>query len=386
MGPAFCERDGMSHPYRASPLVALFSPSLCGGGAERVLVNLACGMVADGVSVDVVLASAKGPFLADLPADARVIDLKASRIAYSVIPLARYLRDVRPDALLGFLDHANIAAIAAAALSRSCTPVFVGIHNTWTEMHERGDRRLRMLSRIASIAYRSATAEIAVSHGAAASAERCLRLDPSKVRVIYNPVITKDLFSKAEAPAEHPWFAPGQPPVVLGVGRLTEQKQFATLVASFARLRTRCAARLMILGEGEDRLALEAFIRELGLSECVALPGFVVNPYPYMRSAAVFVLSSAYEGLPTVLIEALAIGAAIVSTDCPSGPSEILDNCRHGALVPVGNIEAMADAIYEALTSDRPERDADAWTNFTVPVATAAYLEAMLPPRPKPSH
>ncbi len=183
---------------------------------------------------------------------------------------------------------------------------------------------------------------------------------------------------KAAEPIGHHWFAPGQPPVVLGIGRLTKQKEFVTLLRSFAQVRTHCAARLMVLGEGEDRLSLEALINDLGLSECVALPGFVKNPYPYLRAASVFALSSAWEGLPTVLIEALALGTPIVSTNCPSGPSEILNGGQHGALIPVGDSEAMADAIYKALTSGRSERNAEAWRKFTVPVATAAYLEALL--------
>ncbi len=239
-----------------------------------------------------------------------------------------------------------------------------------------------MLARIARVAYRYAAGVITVSDGAAAAVETSLGIRRSRVQVIYNPVITGEIFSQAETAVDHPWFRYGQPPVIVGIGRLTEQKQFATLISSFSRLRARCPARLMILGEGEQRCALEALVRKLGLSEDVALPGFVANPYPYLRRAAVFVLSSAWEGLPTVLIEALALGTPIVSTNCASGPAEILGNGRLGALVPVGDIDAMAEATYQAITHrhPKPERAASSWAKYTVPAATAAYLDALFDP------
>jgi glycosyltransferase involved in cell wall biosynthesis len=366
-------------PQSQRPVIALFSPALEGGGAERVLLNLAVGLITEGIRVDVVLASATGVFLAQLPREARVIDLKASRIGSSVLPLARYLREVRPDALLAFQDHTAVAAIAAAAISRSRTPIFPAIHSTWTKMLETGGRRQQVLACIASLAYRHAAGVITVSDGAAESLVSCLGVERSRVHVIYNPVITGDLFLKAEVAVGHPWFKAGQPPVILGIGRLTRAKDFATLVASFAHLRAHSPARLMILGEGEERSALETLIRNLGISDDVALPGFVDNPYPYLRQSAVFVLSSAWEGLPTVLIEALALGAPIVSTDCPSGPAEILRNGSYGSLVPVGDVEAMSDAIYKAIKVKSSRPDDSSWARFTVPSATATYIETLLP-------
>ena len=342
-----------------------------------MLVNLACGMIDDGIGVDVVLARAQGPFLSDLPAAVRVTDLKVSRMACSVLPLARYLREARPDALLAFLDHSSVAAIAAAVLSGSRTPVFVAVHSTWTKVLEGAGRKDRLLARIAGIAYRHAAGVITVSHGAAAAVRSCLGVDGSQVHVIYNPVVTHDLFAKAEAAVEHPWFKAGQPPVILGIGRLNQAKNFGALIASLARLRARCPARLMVLGEGEERPTLESLVKKLGLSEHVALPGFVANPYPYLRRASVFVLSSAWEGLPTVLIEALALGVPIVSTDCLSGPSEILDHGRLGALVPVGDIDAMAGAMYRAITTRHAKPDDASWAKFTAPAATAAYIETL---------
>jgi glycosyltransferase involved in cell wall biosynthesis len=197
-----------------------------------------------------------------------------------------------------------------------------------------------------------------------------------KIKVIYNPVITPELFAKAEEPLDHPWFRPGEPPVVLGVGRLTQAKDFPTLIRAFALVRKERPARLMILGEGEERPKLEALVRELGLEEDVALPGFVGNPYKYIARAGVFVLSSAWEGLPTTLVEALALGTPVVSTNCKSGPEEILEEGRWGRLVPVGNIEELAKAIGESLSMPRL-LNGGALDRFRVDIVVDRYLEVM---------
>jgi glycosyltransferase involved in cell wall biosynthesis len=358
-------------------LVALFAPSLAGGGAERVLVNLASGLRSRQIDVDVVLAAAVGPFLSELQDIARVIDLKASRIAYSVGPLARYLHVAGPDALISFLDHANVAAIAAAALSRRSIPVFASVHVAWSTALKNSKWKHLLIGHIARFAYPHAAGIIFVSRGAEMAAKNYLGIIHKNSHVIYNPIINDDLFSKAESEIEHPWFGKQHPPVVLGIGRLTQQKQFATLIRSFSRLRSIGPAKLMILGEGEERPSLEALVKNLGLSGDVALPGFIRNPYPYLRQASVFVLSSAWEGLPTVLVEALALGTPIVSTDCPSGPSEILGGGQYGALVPVGDTEAMTTAIYRAITGEHQRPDGSSWLKFTTSVATAAYVDIL---------
>jgi glycosyltransferase involved in cell wall biosynthesis len=186
---------------------------------------------------------------------------------------------------------------------------------------------------------------VVVSREAADDLARTARLARERIEVIYNPVITPALREQAAQAPDHPWFAPGQPPVVLGVGRLTRQKDFPTLIRAFAEVRRRRTARLVILGEGEERPALTALVAELGLDPDVALLGFRDNAAAYMARAAVFVLSSAWEGLPTVLIEALATGTPVVSTDCQSGPREILQEGRLGDLVTVGDPAGLARAI-----------------------------------------
>jgi glycosyltransferase involved in cell wall biosynthesis len=194
------------------------------------------------------------------------------------------------------------------------------------------------------------------------------------VEVVYNPVITPAMLAHSNQPPDHSWFTPDQPPVILGVGRLTRQKDFATLVRAFAEVRRCRQSRLMILGEGEEQRRLEVLARELGVADDVAVPGFRENVMSYLAASELFVLSSAWEGLPTVLIEALAAGTRVVSTDCPSGPREILQDGRLGALVPVGDAPALARAIMSALDQPRDMAAPDALVPFTRDAAVDHYL------------
>lgn len=358
--------------------LAIFLPNLGGGGAERVMLNLAEGVAGRGHPTDLVLAGAAGEYQGQVPPGVRQVDLGGRRTLRSARRLAAYLRRERPTALISALGHANIVALWARRLARVDTAVVVTEHLALQRQpaHTLAERVFPPLVRLE---YPRAAAVVAVSEGVADAFAAVTGLGRELISVIYNPVVTPRLLDLAARPPEHPWFQPGEPPVVLGVGRLTAQKDFATLIRAFARVRRRAPARLLILGEGEDRASLEAEVARNGLrlGPDVQLPGFVANPYPYMAGARVFALSSVREGLPTVLIEALAVGATVVSTDCPSGPREILAGGRHGRLVPVGDAPALAAALGEALEEParRPARD-DAWAAFTRDAAVTAYLRA----------
>ncbi|MFZ8789918.1 MAG: glycosyltransferase [Acidilobaceae archaeon] len=359
--------------------IALFLPSLRGGGAEKVMVNLALGFVEQGLKVDLVLAKAEGPYLSRVPEEVRVVDLGARRVLYSLPGLVRYLRRERPQAMLSALNYANIVAIWAKLLARVQTHLVVSEHNTLScSTQNASSVRVKLLPLLIKIFYPYADAVVAVSHGVAEDLITMTGLPMEKVKVIYNPVITPELFAKAEEPLDHPWFRPGEPPVVLGVGRLTQQKDFPTLIRAFALVRKERPARLMILGEGEERPKLEALVRELRLEEDVALPGFVDNPYKYMKRAAVFVLSSRWEGFGIVLVEAMALGTPVVATDCPSGPAEILENGKWGHLVPVGEPLHLARAILKILQDDvyiSPPKVA--WKRFSKDNTVIAYLQVL---------
>lgn len=355
--------------------IAFFLPSLRGGGAERVMINLAQGITERGFAVDLVLAAAEGTFLEQLPPAARLIDLRAGRVLPSLAPLTRYLRRERPRALISSMSHANLVALWASMLARRGTPVLVTVHNTLSQTtQQQGPLVGRLWPRLLRTFYPWAAHVVAVSRGAADDLARTSGVSRDRVKVVYNPVITPSMIALARQSPGHPWFTPGQPPVILGVGRLTQQKDFATLLRAFAEVRRRRAARLVILGEGEERAALAGLAQQLGVTEDVALIGFRENALAYMAASAVFVLSSAWEGLPTVLIEALATGTRVVSTDCPSGPREILQGGRLGALVPVGDSSALAEAILAALEQPAAPVPADALAPFTRDTAVDHYL------------
>jgi glycosyltransferase involved in cell wall biosynthesis len=197
------------------------------------------------------------------------------------------------------------------------------------------------------------------------------------VHTIYNPVISDDLLQRARQPLDHPWFRSGEPPVILAVGRLAPQKDFGMLLSAFEIVRQNRPARLMILGQGAERPALEAEVVRRSLGDSVSLPGFADNPYAYMDKAALFALSSRYEGLPTVLIEALAAGCPIVATDCPSGPREILRDGRYGKLAPVGDAPAFAAALLGALDEPRRAAPAESWNQYTLSHAVARYIDVL---------
>jgi glycosyltransferase involved in cell wall biosynthesis len=218
---------------------------------------------------------------------------------------------------------------------------------------------------------------VAVSNGVADDYVHTTGIQSNRISIIYNPVITPALYKKAHEPFEHPWLTPKEPPVILSVGRLTEQKDYSTLIRAFAKVREKRPARLLILGEGELRKDLESLMRKLHLENDMALPGFVKNPYQYMAKASVFALSSKWEGLPTVLIEALAIGIPVVSTNCKSGPDEILRNGRLGKLVPVGEVMALADAISESLSKSKPNIRCETLEQFERSWAIEEYLKIL---------
>ena len=330
--------------------VSLFVPSLGGGGAERVMLNLAQGFAERGLAVDLVLAQVEGPYLDQVSPKVRVVDLKAPRVLLSLPALIRYLRQECPVALLCAMHHTNIVALWAKLLSGVSTRVVATVHNTSSSVSlNSSPRRAQLMPLLMRLFYPWADRIVTVSEGVADNLAQMANLPRQRIQVIYNPVVTPELFAKAQAPLDHPWFRLGEPPVILGVGRLTKQKDFPTLIKAFAIVRQSCPARLVILGEGEDRLKLEALVKEIGLEGAVSMPGFLENPYVYMAKASVVVLSSAWEGFGNVIAEAMACGTPVVSTDCKSGPAEILENGKYGELVPVGDVEELARAIARTL-------------------------------------
>jgi glycosyltransferase involved in cell wall biosynthesis len=334
--------------------VGLFLANLADGGAERSTLNVAIGLADRGHAVDLVLARAEGKFLSHVPPSVRVIDLGAKSTLLSVPQLARYLRRERPVALFSALEHVNVAALLARKFTRAPLRSVISLRNQLSlELGAGHAKRGQLIGRLARRLYPGADAIVSVSNGVADDAATFLGLPRLRIQTIYNPVINADLRRRRELPPQHPWLLEKSIPVVITVGRLNSQKDHATLLRAFAQTTEAAGARLVVFGEGDLRADLTALRDDLGMRERVDFPGFCDNPYAEMRACDLFVLSSRFEGLPGVLIQALACGAQVVSTDCPSGPHEILQGGRLGPLVPVGDVGALARAIGGSLAQPR---------------------------------
>ena len=342
------------------------------------MVTLSNGFADRGYLVDLVLAKAEGPYLTDVSDRVRIVDLHASRVMTSLPSLVRYLRQTKPAAMLSAMGHANVAAVVAKIVSRVPTRIIVSERANYSIASANAPSvRGRMIGKVMRWAYPRADGIIAVSAGVADDLAAGIGMPRDRIDVVYNPVVVDDVGVPGKCGAFDSWFECGQPPVILGAGRLVEQKGFSVLIRAFARVRESLNVRLVILGDGDRRGELEELVRHLGLENCVALPGFVDGPFFYMRRAKLFVLSSAWEGLPNVLIQAMACGLPVVSTDCPSGPAEILENGLWGRLVPVGDAESLTEAMAAALSqTHHPNVEARA-SAFNVPQAVQGYLDVL---------
>lgn len=399
-----------NHAKPRAERIAVLLPSLEGGGAERSMLNLVKGFLARGRTVDLVLCQAKGAFIDDIPAGANLVALQATNgllarlivvignardflalllpvfLAKKIAPeiaripaLQRYMKERHPSVVLSALTYANLSVLWAKKMCNAPVPIVVSERNAlWTYCTSESISRKwrwRYAPELVRRSYPEADAVVTVSRHAADELRNEIGLLHPDISTIYNPVVDESLRNLAQQAPTHPWFSPDAVPIVLAAGRLTEQKDFATLIQAFALVRQKREARLVILGEGRLQTNLEQLATRLGIRSDVELPGFVENPFQYMARSSVFVLSSLYEGLPGVLIQAMACGCPVVSTDCPGGSREILADGKYGALVEVGGAQSMADAILATL--DEPiARDIllQRAEEFTVDRAVDNYL------------
>ena len=360
-------------------------PNLGGGGAESVAVKLANGFAQRGHLVEMVLLSASGEFLVDLRNDIRIVDLRARRLRWVLPQLVGYLRMSRPNALLACMWPLTVIALWAQWFARIPLRVIVSEHTTWS----RDEIASSFLGRwkVSSTMHRAfprANGIVCVSRGSADDLARFARIRNEAITVIYNPVVGADKVSRDEMLAPADWWT-GQHRRIIAVGALKSIKDYATLLTAFALLRRLVNVRLLILGEGDCRLALEGQVKQLGLEGSVFMPGFVKDTSPYYQHADLFVLSSSGEGFGNVIVEALDAGTPVVSTDCQSGPREILSDGQFGRLVPVGNAAALAAAMADSLDvkHDRAALKARA-QYFSINRAVDQYLELLLPTYDQP--
>jgi glycosyltransferase involved in cell wall biosynthesis len=396
--------------------MALLIDDLGAGGVQKMALTLAAELIDRGCRADLVVCRATGPLRRFVPEGVNLVELKPARYGLGRLyalaadlasfrellrpvllrwkaprdlvylpDLVRYLQQEQPCALLAATPYLNLEAVWAKRLANATrTRISVSERHNLS-FRIRSKPRQRALPALMRRTYAMADAIVAVSATVADDLGSVAGIPRHAITTIYNPVVTANLRSRARESMDHPWFAPGAPPVVLSVGRLAPVKDFPVLVRAFARVRALREARLMILGEGKDapetarrRAELMALAAELGVAPDVELPGFAHNPLAYMARAGVFVLSSTWEGFGNVLVEALACGCPVVSTDCPSGPAEILDRGRYGRLVPVGDDAGMADAMVATLDAP-PDPDVlrARGAMFSADRAVDGYLAAL---------
>lgn len=333
--------------------ISIFIHSLEVGGAERVTVNFANGLVKKGYKVDIVMAHRKGKFRSLLSNQIGTVDLDIPETGLGVLTsvpyLWQYLRKAEPDILFSVGNHNNIPAVIATRLTPNSPYLIVSEHNDPSNTESSDSNRNRAVIRIARHLYPRADAIVAVSEGTASGLVEATGIPRDHITKVYNPIVTDRLYSQANEIIDHPWFSTEDQPVILSAGRLGPRKDFDTLLKAFAELNRNSECKLAIIGKGEKESKIRRQLAELKLEGEVELLGYVENVYKYMANASVFVLSSTWEGFGNVLVEAMACECPVVSSDCPSGPSEVLEDGKCGRLVPVSNPSVMADAIQRTL-------------------------------------
>ena len=402
---------------RRSHRLAFYLDNFEGGGVQKTTLTIAGALAARGHAVEVLVCRPSGALQDQVSPDVEVVRLEEcsawsgrllalrSGPAQLVPALGGVVLAPRPSPTLGYLGslsaalaarrpaalcaattHMNLEALLARRLAGIDTRVIVSERNALRGGHLQHGWPALFLPALVRRAYGQADAIVAVSEGVADDLAAWSGLPRGRIATIYNPVVSDELLRIQSEPVDHPWFRPGEPAVITSAGRLGRAKDHPTLIRAFARVRRVRPTRLVIFGQGksaaktaERSAALQALAAEHGVAADVALPGFVANPLAYMARAALFALSSINEGLPGVLVQAMACGCPVVSTDCPSGPAEILAGGRYGRLVPPGDDEALAAAILATLDAPPPARLLRERAGlFSVERAVAQYERVML--------
>lgn len=336
--------------------ISFFIPSFRGGGAERVMVTLANSLQSKGHAVTVLVVNNVGPYKQEVHDSVQIYSFNKSRTILCIFPLLRYIRKTRPEAVISTMTHVNLVAIIAWILSGiKSVKILAREANAPLSRYE-GSIQLKARIQIwmMKMLYPLCTAVLAVSK----DVERELHLilgekKSGNIKLFHNPVFSPDLIDLMKKKPQHEWLTGRDRKwkIIIAMGRLEYQKGFDTLLNAFTKLREDIHVKLIILGEGSLRKKFEIMANELGISDRVSLPGFTENPYAELANSDLFVLSSRWEGLPNALIQAMACNIPVLSTNCPGGPAEILEDGKWGQLVPVDDVAALTEAISDELTS-----------------------------------
>ena len=325
--------------------LAIYMNDLSGGGVERMRLILIPTFIAAGFDVTLLLHSTRGELRQSVPAGLRIVEFGTSRTLYDLFPMARFLRRERPDLLLSSLNHNNVVAALAGLLSGLKTKVVICQHNSLSDEAKTLGWKYRIIPVLYRLLDPVIARFVAVSKGVADDMARVTGVRRDRIEPIYNPVIDDTFAKRAEQPVSHPWFENREAVVFVTAGRLVEQKDHATLIKAFAAVMKRQPAKLLVLGTGPLHEELEEQAKSLGVAEHIDFLGFKENALPYFRESDAFVLASRYEGLGNVIVEAMRCGTPVITTDCPYGPSEIVQDGDFGVLVPVGDSDALAEAM-----------------------------------------
>jgi len=353
----------------AGPHLAMYLGASQIASRERLFLDAGAALAAEGWRVTFLTAKPIPALRAAVTSPMRLVDVgrigpfpmprllpHLARLYASTPAVAGFLREARPDVLMGTSIPPNLIMLQARRMAKLDAPVILRQSNVVPIAADPASRHAarRLRDRLMPRLYPDAAAVIGVSEGVAHNLLAAGWLPPDRIHAIPNGVDLAAAEAQAAAPVDHPWLqGDGGGPVIVAVGRLIVKKDYPTLLRAFAGLEGERPARLIVLGEGRERPKLEALVKQLGLEGRVDLFGRTPNPFAFLARADLFVLSSRFEGMPSVVIEALACGCPAVSTDCPSGPSEILGGGAYGPLTPVGDVEALRGAMIERLAAPR---------------------------------
>jgi glycosyltransferase involved in cell wall biosynthesis len=381
--------------------IAIYVSSLKGGGAERVMLYLAQGMLDQKHSVDLLLARYEGNYIKQAPKSANIIPLKKSTRLHgflialwyspfrtkllsqfklprflSLLPAVKnYINQQNPDIIISALHNCNLSAALAKSCTKSNLSLIVTEHISLSSFIQSVPERQTKLLAYIRLLYPYANRIVAVSDGVKNDLSDTADIPLNKITTIYNPVVTASMQLKMNEKVDHAWLNNPEHFTLLAAGRLTKQKDYVTLINAIELLKNKIPLKLIILGEGSERSALSSLITNKGLADTIELHGFCENPFAFMAHADLFVLSSALEGLSMVLLEALACGCKVVSTDCPHGPSEVLQQGKYGTLVPIKNPEQLAAAIEDIFYGKKQHANGKDYAfKFTLEKATQEYL------------
>ncbi|MFP4480159.1 MAG: glycosyltransferase [Desulfohalobiaceae bacterium] len=360
--------------------IAVFAATSGHSGVDRVMSNLLPGLAENGHLVDLLRVSGHGPYLQETHPNIKIRELGSKHVSSSLLPLARYLKKHKPDVLLADKDKVNRTAVLARILARSKTRLVLRLGTTVSvNLQNRGFLQRWLQTASIRRLYPLADSIIVPSQGAAQDLAQMGKLDPNQIKVVPSPIITDKMLQQAKEDVGHPWLKDKKVPVLLAVGELSARKDYQTLIRALALLRPHLDCRLIILGEGKQRQNLQDLARQLRVDDILDMPGFTSNPYAYMSKADLFVHTSRWEGAGIVLIEALGLGLKVVSTDCPSGPREILQNGQLGALAKVGDhVDLVANITRSLHTISGSKQYPDKIFSFFQKDSTIKYQQILL--------